>query len=644
MKARLHGNERRAAKGACAAALIGAPLAVFGCGDVGDPGAGSDADEGEAVEGLEEIRLDPAEAEVIVDGGEPASQAFEVIGTFEDGGEEEVTEQASFSLQDPALGSISGARFESGSAHGGQTRVSATVGEATAHADLTVRIRERERDADADLPDGVGEDFDGAEEDDDYSPEIVYPVPEVLLPPNLDEFEIHLIPSGGAELFELSFSSATTDVAVYTSCAEPVGEGCVYTPDPELWRRIARSNRGGHVDLEARAMPEEGGAAGASAAQEIAFSEDDLRGAIYYWTTSEIIDEGDDTGIMRYDFAAGQEEPEIFVDPSDTEGNCVGCHSLSPDGSKMFTAAGGDGGQVLLMDVEEEDTLVPFDSTPRSAYAAWSPTGDRFAGTYSLEDQDEEQDGWLSYNLNFFDGDTGEHLETVDLGGTPEQPISQPDWSPEGDQITFIHMGAMAGAFGGGGTHAFAIQASIGVIEEEGDGWSEPVFLTDPPEGENTFFPAFNPDGELIAFNRSTCPDGENGSACYAHGDPDATLFVMEPEEGAEPIELARANEPGPMDEGDVVMNSFPKWTPFTFEGTEEFGGRLQWISFASDRQYGLREPGDEEETLIWMAGVDPTRALAGEDPSRPAFALPFQAVDTDNHTAQWTETTVIIE
>lgn len=618
------------------------------CGDIGSPGgAGGEADAegsgGDALEGLEEIAIEPAAATVVTEDGEPGTESFSAIGTFEGGAEREISEHASFSVEDSRLGSFSGSRFESGTRQGGVTEVVASAAGHEARADLTVRLVAERTDPRADVPDEPGDDFDDADEDPALAPEIVYPVSEVLVPPNIEALEVHLLPSGGAELFEISFTSETTEVSIYTDCVEPVGGGCVYTPEQELWRQIASSNRGGAVEVGARAA--DAGAVGAAESKPLGFAADDIRGAIYYWTTSEIIEDDEPTGIMRYDFASGPDEPEVFLDPSDTDGNCVGCHSLSPDGSKMFTSAGGDGGQVLLTRVATGESIVDFDSTPRSAYGAWNPDGDRFAGTYSLEDQDEEQDGWLSYDLNIFHGEDGAHLETIDLGGTPDQPISQPDWSPQGDQIAFIHMGAVGGSqVGGSGTHAFAVQASIGVIEREGDGWSDPDFLTDPPEGENTYFPAFNPEGDLLAFNRSSCPDGENGSECYAHGDPNAALFVTRPAPDAEEVELARANEPGPMDETDVVMNSFPKWPPFTFEGTDEFGGGQQWLSFASDRQYGLREPGDDIGTLIWMSAIDPERARDGEDPSYPAFALPFQDPTTDNRSAQWTQTTVIIE
>jgi hypothetical protein len=36
------------------------------------------------------------------------------------------------------------------------------------------------------------------------------------------------------------------------------------------------------------------------------------------------------------------------------------------------------------------------------------------------------------------------------------------------------------------------------------------------------------------------------------------------------------------------------------------------------------------------MAGVDPRLVASGQDGSFPAFCLPFQALTTSNHIAQW--------
>jgi len=44
------------------------------------------------------------------------------------------------------------------------------------------------------------------------------------------------------------------------------------------------------------------------------------------------------------------------------------------------------------------------------------------------------------------------------------------------------------------------------------------------------------------------------------------------------------------------------------------------------------------------MTAVDPDAAALGEDPSSPAFAVPFQDITTSNHIAQWTTQVVAVQ
>ncbi len=642
------------------AALVATVVVACGGGDGSGDGAdaGGTGPDGQAPEGLSAISLEPENPTLVVEDGERASQAFSAIGEFDDGTTEDLTGEVQFSVSTSALGSFSGSTLETRSQQGGKGQATARIGGVQGSTDVTVRFVASYDDPESDLPDDPGRVFDGAAEDDDLAPQVVYPAPGVLVPPNLEDLEVHFIPPDDGELFELSFQSETTDVTVYTDCALEVGDGCIYAPQQEVWRGVAGSNRDGSVTLGVRATDGDGEAAGAAEPQDIAFTDDDIQGAIYYWTTSV---GGSDrtTAIVRFDFAGNQDAPEPFITedqiPSDQVNNsCVGCHALSPEGERMFTAVdGGLDGRTLLTDVRTGEPLVEFDSTPNNAFASWSPDGEQFVGvfgndSYSCDDENgngdengnDEDCGFIGYDLNVFDGATGEHTGTIDVGGDEDNPSHHPDWAPSGNQMVF---GRVLGAPRSNGSLATARQAAIGLIEREDEDadWSEPVFLTDPDEGENTFFPTFSPESDLIAYNRSSCDSGSNDDECNAHDDENATLFVIQPDEDAEPVRLDRANEPGILDaERDEIMNSFPKWTPFTFERTGEFGSRIYWMSFSSDRSYGLRDT----STLLWMTAVDPGAAIAGQDPSTPAFAIPFQALESENHTAQWTETSVIIE
>jgi hypothetical protein len=250
---------------------------------------------------------------------------------------------------------------------------------------------------------------------------------------------------------------------------------------------------------------------------------------------------------------------------------------------------------------------------------------------------DETQSGFQSYGLNLFHGATGSYQESIDVGATETSPVTHPDWAPNGDAIVFTKIGEATNT--GNGTIAFGRRASLQMIERVNESWTVPVALTTPTQGRSTYYPGFAPDGDLIVFNRSDCINGDDDD-CDMYDDPRAAMYVMKPEVGATPVALTRANVPGIEDSLAEVENSFPKWAPFVFQRGSEFGSQLMWLTFSSNRRYGLYQP-EADFTLIWMFGLDPGAAAAGQDPSFAPFALPFQDLETDNHTAQWTEEVV---
>jgi hypothetical protein len=65
-------------------------------------------------------------------------------------------------------------------------------------------------------------------------------------------------------------------------------------------------------------------------------------------------------------------------------------------------------------------------------------------------------------------------------------------------------------------------------------------------------------------------------------------------------------------------------------------------MTFSSKRAYGVRGPAGRPQ--IWMTPFFPRRAEAGLDASGPAFRLPFQALTTSNHIAQWAERIIYVE
>jgi Tol biopolymer transport system component len=607
--------------------LVCAVLLAAACGDnvSGDGDGGSGGPDAGSISGLLSISIEPGDATLTIDGDVAVSQVYVARGTFEGGRTEDVTTRVSWSVGDSRLGRFQGATFTSGIDRGGVAAVRASAGAINGTATLTLLLRKRIA-VGIPMPDPA---FFTRPEDEGRAPDLVYPNDGVLLPPNLRRMELHFLAGAGNDVFELSFSNATTDVRVYTSCTT-LGAGCLYEPALAVWMWIAETNRGrGPLTVTVRGTSAAAATLGISTAQTVSFSKDDLSGAIYYWTTT------DETAIMRYDFGdETQDEAELYLDTTMTEGTCLGCHALSRDGSKMVTATGGSyDARVLLLDVATSLPLAGYGAPPRSAFSSWDPDGTRYVGVYG-GDTDV-----INHDLLLLNGDTGAHEGTIDVGGTAESPADHPDWSPDGTQIAFVR--AKVGQLP---TLVRFHQGSIELVDQDGAGWTEPEVIVPSTVGTNVFYPTFSPDGALLIFNRSVCPGGTEDADCDSYNDQVARLWMVTAAPGSTPVELAKANAPGELDEETDLTSSFPKWSPFIFERDAEVGSRLEWVTFASTRAYGLRGVPANAGTLVWMSGVDPDLALSGTDPSTPAFVLPYQDLTTSNHTAQWTTRIVVVE
>ena len=589
------------------------------------------------------LRVEPADVMVTIQNGAPATAHFRAYETAA-GHEKEVTNTASWSSDNPLLASVDATgAATTGTRFGGETTVRVSWQGAMATARLHVRFV---LSVVASLPSGApplpaapGGAFTGPA-DSARAPELVYPNDGVLLPPNLFEIEVHFRGGGAANtLFEIAFHNDLTDVRAYTRCA-PVGNdadpGCLYTPSREAWTGLAETNRGGApLTLAVRATDDAGTAVGASQTQSLRFAPADVRGALYYWTTSQ------GSAIMRWNFGdASRTQAERFLGPEasgDPAVFCVGCHALSRDGARMvlttseMTPATGVtiDGQALLYDVARRAPAAPFPLAQRSTFESWGPDGSAFVGVFG--------DGGEK-DLLLFEGATGARAGSIPLGGAQ---ADHPDWSLDGSRIAFTEVGV---------THIDQApeRGGISYVERDSAGvWSAPRSLVPSLAGKNRYYPAIAPDGAFVVFDESTCPPGKTyDRVCNGDTDPSARLWAISFDGAGTsgPVELAAANRPGVADGAATdLATSYPKWNPFSFHTTAD--SQILWLTFSSLRRYGLRPsppPASTHEllpngTLIWMVAVDTGRLARGEDPSAAAFCLPFQDIGTSNHIAQWT-------
>jgi len=664
------------------------PIFSGGGGDLGVGG-----DNGNAERNIVSLRVEPEDAVLDARVGTAVEQIFTAYAVFADAPDEEVdiTRQAVFYVPDnylvasfPADGSNTlvtrvPASDAEPAQRGGALTVRAQAASAdgtiaTATTSLLVRVGGERLPADPhgpfatpSLPDDPPSAFTGSPEP-TRSPELIYPNDGVLLPPNLGRLEVHFT-RGAAQnsLFEVRFSSTSTDLVYYTRCYAAANDfepgSCAFFLDGSELELLAGSNQGtGPVTLSVRGS-DEAGTFGQSASFSIEFAEKRIDGAVYYWTASS------PPSIMRFDFGSVSSEPQRFVRASDVEDNgatCVGCHALSRQGNKVVFGLGGPPSARL---VYVDDMSRPMTDSTFFTYAG--PTGDPNAMLNGSFNPDGSQfvavepvptDASADARLFFHDGVSGQRVEELTLT-LPVVP-NNPDWSPNGDKIAFTALGSAQRwriEFLGGG---------VSYIQRQDGAWDaeHPVSVVPAATGKNRFNPTFLPDGELLLYSEVedstyTAADANACSAsattgagrlCNGYSDPGAKTWAVLAQPGATPVYLANAAAPGVADERQAsppqssvaktdLMDTFAKPSPFQISHR---GTRLSWFTVGSQRRAGLRSKslngsivGEESsQALLWMFALDTERVRAGVDGSYPGFFLPFQDLKTSNHMAQWTE------
>jgi hypothetical protein len=324
-----------------------------------------------------------------------------------------------------------------------------------------------------------------------------------------------------------------------------------------------------------------------------------MDGGLYYWAAAA-------GGIYRYDFGLRGQTAENFYTPTQAMGftQCVGCHALSRNGTRIAVGLNAPGEEMRLLDVATRKTL--FDQSlggfgmgtgpsSTSIFEAITPDASMLITT--------EGGG-----LGLRDGSTGSAIGTVPALAN----ATMPDISSDGKHVVFVRDGSgLGGFFAFGNPEVMKGSLFTAPLNATGFGGEKPLVQSG---GENNYYPAFSPDNAWVVFNRA---------AGTSYDAMDAKVFAVSMS-GGTPIEMATANE--------GMGNSWPKWAPFVhhFQGSTVF-----WITFSSRRPYGLHSGGTVQ---IWMAAIDPTKLTAGTDASYPAFWLPFQDATTGNHIPQWVE------
>jgi hypothetical protein len=418
-------------------------------------------------------------------------------------------------------------------------------------------------------------------------PAILYPSHETKFPINVSRIRHEWQGGDQNTLFELRFTGSSTTVSIYT--AEHFWE-----PSEEQWDWIAESNRGGEVELRVIALDQANpGVSFSSAPITLLFSDAEVQGAIYYWSTGS-------AGVMRAVVSSPFPE-KFYTDPAaENAGTCVACHTVSRDGKRLAVGYGGE--KLKEVSVPERADLVPaagINPTRASAWTTFSPDGKKLLVA-------------ANGALTLIDADTGETIgPNAGLVPLPDNGIAtHPDWNALGDRVAI--------ALGTRGGNKEIEHASIALLPYNDGAWGQPEILVQAAGGEdNNYFPSWSPDSRWIIFANA---QGKSKDALTAK-------LKLVSASGGEPVTLTRLNERVNASDGIIdIGNSMPTWAPSTKPGSF-------WVAFSSLRAYATLRPQDAKEDQIWIAAIDP----ALSDPGFSAFWAPFQSVQDGNHRAFWT-------
>jgi hypothetical protein len=544
----------------------------------------------------------PASEHLLIDGA-PASQAFTATLTYEDGTTRDVTAETAFVI-DGSFGAFSGNQLSIVGV--GHADVFATWREHTADADVIARLS-RVR-VDPSLPANTPELFAG-QESSVFAPTMLYPNDGVSMPRNLGDFEIHWSGSG-LNVFEASLSTEYSDVRLYV----PGGNGLAAAGANASWTKFSVAEwesavaGASTVRFQVRGIsPSSPGMVHAAAPRVVHLSNEPMDGGIYYWASTATA--GGSSGIFRHDMNEPGVPAEEFLTTNQTGGRCIGCHSLSRDGSRMAVTYDGGNGAATVVDVA---TKVAQPVTNAWNFATLTPDGTQ---VFTIQ----------GYTLTVRDAVTQTVLATM-----TETPVTHPEISPDGTQLAYVRPATLNWdwMFGGGQIFTRSYDPVTHVFGPE-----QPLVTT----GANNYYPSWSPDGKWIVFNRS---DDTTGNGAYDN--PSATVWVVKADASSPPIQLSAANL------GLGLTNSWARFAPF-----EQTSGsnleRMFWVTVSSKRDFGTRRINaglaeSQKVPQLWMMAFFPDRVGAVPDPGALAFRLPFQSLDTRNHAAQWTEKVIVLE
>lgn len=578
-------------------------LALAGCpADRLPPGPGSEqrSDAGTAPPGGDDLTragtlsITPDPIVVVASGSEQRVPLTVVSSSLGD-----LSDRVQFGLSDPALGDIGagGLRIPANLARGGVATLTARFGVQSGSAAVRVKLAAAAV-LDPSAPQDAAQRFGGA--GGGAAPQVVYPFDRTMLPRNHTKVLVAWQGSADADVYRVVFDGDTYAQTFYVGQGLCKAQGrCEYAlPVPDQARLLA-SVASGSVQLRVDSGSKDKGLVGSSAPQALYVSPEDIRGALYYWSTSS-------QSLFRVTVDSANPQP------FSTNVGCVGCHAISQEGARVAAIIGGGNGTIGVFRGDTAQTIYPPDNNIRANFVTFAPQGDLLGSLYN---------GKLTVRRS----DSGASLLEV-----PETALlTHPEWAPDGNSLVYVRYPAE----GIQNQDLFSYNVgdiTVRPLRRSGDNLTfdegKIVAPADPGKTYN-FYPSFTPDSRFVVYDQGQAPCGGNGEGgaqrCGVYDAKNTSLWLVRADGSEAPVALTRATHQTGM------STNWPRVAPF-----QQRGGNLIFVTFSARFDYAYSVSGRPQ---LWMAAVDLDRAKAGQDPSYAPFWLPAQRASESNHLASWT-------
>jgi hypothetical protein len=450
-------------------------------------------------------------------------------------------------------------------------------------------------------------------------PCLVEPEVGALYPDNWLRPRFRWVAPASENLFELRLHVANqqNDLVVYTTSNEWT------MPKPE-WDALRADSYDEAMTVSVRGGVLGGGALtgealGSSGA--IGIAPVNAPGTIVYWTPKP------DTALKG--FAIGDETVTPVLTPgqvAEYSTSCVGCHTSTPDGDfASFVSPNNTWNNGLANITPGQTGAVPswLGSAGRAVLeqgtlgiqtfskAHWA-AGDRVEVTgYNPQDNQNSELAWVDLEATASPA-TGILART----GDPRH-AGAPSWSHDGTKIAYVSTDANKdGRLDDGEAYVYVVP-----YNDRAGGAAAPLVGANDPKARN-YYPAFSPDDNLVAFDKTA-----SGSMYNSSG---AEVYVV-PSAGGTATRLTANDPPACLGHGSPgVTNSWPKWAPAVVSLPD--GRTFYWVVFSSTRDPFTPDAFQDPQLYLAAVVVD----AKGQTTTFGALYFWNQPESEHNHTPAW--------